>query len=61
LGHEAGKLEFRLGVIDNQNIDKELAHVAFSPDEGVVLAMLSKDKKQGKLGWKALCVKQMEE
>jgi hypothetical protein len=37
LGEEAGEIEFRLGVIDNQNLNKELAHVAFSADEGVIL------------------------
>ncbi len=32
-----GKIQYRLGVVDNQNVDKKLAHVAFSVDEGVVL------------------------
>lgn len=36
-GGEAGKVETRLGVIDNQNPNKMLAHIAFSPIEGTVL------------------------
>jgi hypothetical protein len=39
-----------------------LAHNALNEEYAVwCRAMLSKDKKQGKLGWKALCLKQMEE
>ena len=36
-GGESGELVYRTGVIDNQNTEKSLAHVAFSIDEGVVL------------------------
>lgn len=36
-GGESGELVYRVGVIDNQNAEKALAHVAFSIDEGVVL------------------------
>lgn len=36
-GGELGELVYRVGVIDNQNTEKALAHVAFSIDEGGVL------------------------
>ncbi len=36
-GGEGREIETRLGIIDNQNPDRSLAHVAFSPTEGVVL------------------------
>ena len=34
---EHGQIDYRLGVIDNQNPDKALAHVAFDAESGVVL------------------------
>jgi len=37
LGEDRGPINFRLGVIDNQNADKALAHAAFNPDDRVVL------------------------
>jgi tetratricopeptide (TPR) repeat protein len=37
LGLDRGQMEYRVGVIDNQNTEKTLAHVAFTPDEGSVL------------------------
>lgn len=36
-GGESGEIVYRAGVIDNQNAEKALAHVAFSIDEGVVI------------------------
>lgn len=36
-GADACDVIHRLGVIDNQNIDKALAHVAFSADDGAIL------------------------
>ena len=36
-GEEGGEIETRLGIIDNQNPGRSLAHVAFSPNEGAVL------------------------
>lgn len=36
-GGESMQIEYRLGVIDNQNPEKALAHVAFSSDDGSVL------------------------
>lgn len=36
-GGASGGIVYRAGVIDNQNAEKALAHVAFSIDEGVVL------------------------
>jgi len=36
-GGESGKIVYRAGVIDNQNSEKALAHVAFSIDDGAVL------------------------
>jgi tetratricopeptide (TPR) repeat protein len=36
-GGESGEIVYRTGVIDNQNSEKALAHVAFSIDDGVVL------------------------
>lgn len=36
-GADASGVVHRLGVIDHQNIDKALAHVAFDADDGVVL------------------------
>lgn len=36
-GGVSGEIVYRAGVIDNQNAEKALAHVAFSVDEGVVL------------------------
>jgi hypothetical protein len=36
-GGESAQTDYRIGVIDNQNRDKALAHVAFSFDEGLVL------------------------
>ena len=35
--HEGRALVYRLGVIDNQNPAKALAHVAFGPDDGAIL------------------------
>lgn len=37
-GAAAGDLIHRLGVIDNQNPEKALAHVLFAPDDGAILA-----------------------
>jgi len=36
-GGERAQLNYRLGVVDNQNPDKAVAHAAFSTDEGAVL------------------------
>jgi hypothetical protein len=36
-GGESGEIVYRAGVIDHQNAEKALAHIAFSIDEGVVL------------------------
>lgn len=36
-GDQLRRLSYRLGVIDNQNVQRSLAHVAFSVDEGIIL------------------------
>ncbi len=36
-GADAGDLKYRLGVIDNHNTDKALAHVVFDADDGTIL------------------------